>query len=372
VLQAQNGLFIGTAEAYDGSASHLDMVAFDAAGNTRWSVRGYGPRIATADGGVIAQAWDPDAQDFTGTAVTFDENGNATGMMATLTQSWRGNEYTADGAVSSLSSPPVFPDGASFWSQAGGNPSENGTAFVQCPCLLQSAGTGQINQSAHPTAASQSTFQPVGSGLPLKTYVILEGDPGLNLGTGHNHNVGNLFHLAAGTAVDALNAQGNLAGLPQRVSSVQDFARQLTTNGPITGGVIYFGHGVGMPFSDQTWSSALAPGEQAGRDTNVSLMNVNLLSNTQLDPAAIITLRACYAGFGSGRYSIAQLISNQLQRRVYAPLAGMYFGVDPNSTYTGTTAPKNLPDQKPMYMIQEFGRPLTCSCPEYRVISSHG
>jgi hypothetical protein len=132
VLQAQNGLFIGTAEAYDGSASHLDMVAFDAAGNTRWSVRGYGPKIATADGGVIAQAYDPDASAgpmdpaFTGPAVKFDQNGNATGMMDLPPYSWTGNAYEVGSVKSILASMKSI--AMSFWPFAGGNASGNGAA----------------------------------------------------------------------------------------------------------------------------------------------------------------------------------------------------------------------------------------------------
>jgi hypothetical protein len=67
------------------------MLAFDATGSVRWMLAGYGPQIATADGGVIAQAYDPATYDFTGPAVTFDLNGNATGQIASLpTFSWKG------------------------------------------------------------------------------------------------------------------------------------------------------------------------------------------------------------------------------------------------------------------------------------------
>lgn len=179
------------------------------------------------------------------------------------------------------------------------------------------------------------------------------------------HNVGSLFDLAAQTARDELNGEGNLAYAPERVSSVQDVATQLTTNGPITGGVIYFGHGAGRPYADGTWGSVLAPGEQAGPNTNVSADNVNLLSNQQLDPGATITLKSCYAGFGSGRYSIAQLIANRLQRKVYAPVAGTYFSINPNAIFAnGKVAPPiPTPAQKPIYMIQEGGKPLQCFLP---------
>ena len=89
VVQAQDGSFVGTADVGDDDTP--SMVAFDATGKVRWSVPGYGPKIATADGGVIAQAWDEDARDFTGAVVTFDQSGNATGQMGSLpVQSWTG------------------------------------------------------------------------------------------------------------------------------------------------------------------------------------------------------------------------------------------------------------------------------------------
>ena len=87
VLQAQDGSFVGTSE--DG------MVAFDAGGNMGWAVPGRCPQIATADGGVVAQApgmWG--CYDATGPGFTFDANGNATGMIvASPTYSWTGNSY---------------------------------------------------------------------------------------------------------------------------------------------------------------------------------------------------------------------------------------------------------------------------------------
>jgi len=307
--------------------------------------------IATADGGVIGYS-----------GITYDQNGIATGMMgSSVTQSWRGNEYASSGVVSSILLPPVFSDGADFWAVAGGNPSGNGSAFAQCPCLLQSAGTDPATASvrpANPIIERHAAHLPDASGAPLKTYVVLEGDPGLNLPGHEPHNVGDLFHLAAGTQQDALNAQGNLAPSPIRVSSVQDIAAQLVGNGPITGGVIYFGHGVGQQYTNGQQSSYLAPGEQAGKDTNVAWYNVELLKNTEFDTAATVTLHACYAGFGAGPYSIAQLIANRLQRRVYAPTAGTFFSADPNSRLSGRTAPP-LPDQKPIYQLQDGGVEFT-------------
>jgi hypothetical protein len=87
-LQAQDGSFVGTALDNSTNPATPNMVAFDASGNVRWSVPGYTPQIASADGGVIAT--DPN----TGSAITFDQNGNVTGRLGNLpTQSWTLNEY---------------------------------------------------------------------------------------------------------------------------------------------------------------------------------------------------------------------------------------------------------------------------------------
>jgi hypothetical protein len=348
-LQTQDGGFVGGGGDAEGNPT---LVAIGASGSLKWSVSGqYQAQIATADNGVIAT-------DVDGAAVVFDATGTVTGQMASLpVQSWAGMEYTTEaGSLSLILMPPIFADGASFWAHAGGNPSGNRTAYPECPCLVQSAGAAPIPASAsHESQAvlRQANPRPTApNDAPLKTYLILEGDAGLG-----EHNVGNLFHLAAETKQDLLNAQGNLAGSPQRVSSVQDFAGQLIGNGLITGGVMYFGHGQGVVYPDNTKTSVLSPGEQAGPDTNITADNVNLLSNSQLASGATVTLHACYAGLGSRRYSIAQLIANQLQRRVYAPRAGMFFSTDPNSSLSGKPAPA-LPNQKPIYQIQDFGKPL--------------
>lgn len=82
-LQLQNGSFIGTAG--DGT-EYTHIVAFDQAGGLLWSLYGmYDPKIATADGGLIA------ASRYDGSAVILDQNGNVTGQMASMpTYSWKG------------------------------------------------------------------------------------------------------------------------------------------------------------------------------------------------------------------------------------------------------------------------------------------
>jgi hypothetical protein len=95
VLQAQDGSFVGAVTA-GGNGLQSDMVAFDASGTVRWVAPNMCPQIATADGGVIAQAPNADSgceSPLSGPGYTFDANGNATGMAAIGTQSWQGNQY---------------------------------------------------------------------------------------------------------------------------------------------------------------------------------------------------------------------------------------------------------------------------------------
>ena len=154
VLQAQDGSFVGV--YYDESTYKNDMVAFDAGGNVRWIVPNETPQIATADGGVIGQS-----------GITYDQSGNATGMINTATQSWRGNEYQGQGSVQSVVGYPIPEDEASFWSTVGGNPSGNGTAFVQCPCLLQSsADSGSSGDLRKPPAEAAVPLQQPPPGRP--------------------------------------------------------------------------------------------------------------------------------------------------------------------------------------------------------------
>ncbi len=127
VLQAQDGSFVGTAQVEGDETPY--MVAFDATGSVRWSVAGYGPKIATADGGVIAQAYDPSTEDFTGPAVTFDQNGNATEQTNLPTYSWLGNAYQVGSVDQVAAMAPYF--ALSFWPFEGGNASGNGSAYFR-------------------------------------------------------------------------------------------------------------------------------------------------------------------------------------------------------------------------------------------------
>jgi len=173
--------------------------------------------------------------------------------------------------------------------------------------------------------------------------------PGLNVivnGVVHNHNLGDLFNLAAQTEMNRLNAAGNPV-VACRVSTVQQFARDLVFNGPINGGVIYYGH-AGVVDGVMV----LAVGEQSGPNTNISPSNVNTLSNTQLGTNATITLYACNAGLSwNNQPSIAQLISNRLRKRVYAYEDGIFFSRNPNDRHENGVGLPNPPDRLPMYAI---------------------
>jgi hypothetical protein len=131
VLQAQDGSFVGTVGVYPcpTCAIQYNMIAFDASGNARWSVPGYGPKIATADGGVIAQASDQDANDFTGAAVRFDQYGNATGQMASLpTYSWKG-AYRLGSTEAEIPEFDLADSATTYAAFPGGNLTNNGFAL---------------------------------------------------------------------------------------------------------------------------------------------------------------------------------------------------------------------------------------------------
>jgi hypothetical protein len=116
VLQAQDGTFVGTVQAGEDFTSY--MIAFDAAGNLLWSVEGEEPRIATDDGGVIAQS-----------GTIYDQSGSVTGQIASFaTPSWSMGAYSpAGGGLSAVVQSPVL-WATSFQTVASGNPSGNATS----------------------------------------------------------------------------------------------------------------------------------------------------------------------------------------------------------------------------------------------------
>jgi len=122
MLQAQDGSFVGTVVAGSEENPVQHMVAFDQGGGLRWSVPNYTPKIATADGGVIATNNDDIS------VMIFDSNGTATGQMASLPiQSWTGNTYRL-GSIERLASVPTTLTVPPYWSVAATNPWGNGTS----------------------------------------------------------------------------------------------------------------------------------------------------------------------------------------------------------------------------------------------------
>jgi hypothetical protein len=120
VLQAQDGSFVGTAGVGDPDNPQNNMVAFDASGNVRWVVQDEQPQIATEDGGVIGQS-----------GTTYDQYGNATGMINVGTQSWLGYAYQIGSVDEWLAN--VVKVAKSWWPFGGGNASGNQTAVLHPP-----------------------------------------------------------------------------------------------------------------------------------------------------------------------------------------------------------------------------------------------
>jgi len=176
----------------------------------------------------------------------------------------------------------------------------------------------------------------------LDKYVLIVGQSGLG-----EHNVGQAFQLAALTEAADLRAAGNDVTIVN-ASSVSDLNSALVNSGNIDGGVEYFGH---------SSYDRLYIGENPGAGTNLTATNVSDLSNAHLGKNATIALYGCFAGSG-GDLSIAQMIANQLNRKVTA---------FPNSTFfAGTKCPKNsrpsdrAPSKVPVRVCQQGGvGPLT-------------
>jgi hypothetical protein len=146
-LQAQDGSFVGTALDNSTNPATPNMVAFDASGNVRWSVPGYTPQIATDDGGVIG------ISENTGSAVAFDQNGNAVGQIGDPTQSWTAQRYHI-GSVERTAAA-VISRAMTLWSSAGGNPSGSAAA----PSTLSTAAAAWVLPSL-PSVTEAKSYMP--------------------------------------------------------------------------------------------------------------------------------------------------------------------------------------------------------------------
>jgi hypothetical protein len=156
------------------------------------------PLYATADGGVIVTSTTPTCPpgDATlyyasipgcltwgappgalnygqlGTLYTLDANGNVTSQQPDTgaVGSWTGEWTVASGGVLSDVGPQFDIDPASFASQQGGNPSQNGVAVPQCPCEVQSATTASASNLAFPKLElAVNSIDALGSTLPRLT-----------------------------------------------------------------------------------------------------------------------------------------------------------------------------------------------------------
>lgn len=210
------------------------------------------------------------------------------------------------------------------------------------------------------------------------------GDPGTIGPSGQNHNVKQLFNLAAQTEMNALNAGGNNV-IACRVSTIDDFKQALigglpgeSLTGQITGGVYYFGHSgeyhttFGPLVFDE---SGVFVGQIQAPNTNILSTNVSDLSLVQssynngnaLGSNAAMWLKGCQSAvkFG-GPTSIAQLISNNITRGVYGYDVGTYFSHDTiaNDRYVNGKG-RTTSEVLPIYMIPAGAphhKPLPLAC----------
>jgi hypothetical protein len=302
--------------------------------------------------------------------IQLDANGNPSQLtgqaMNSPTFSWA-NQWdipAASGNGMSQIKLPVVVDGASLWASPSGSPSAARAASALDGTLTQST----IDPPGVPNCRVCTLVSPgcttfAGTGT---AYLILVGDQGVKTvdASGHVHddNVGDLFKLSAQTEADTLQASGHRV-VACRVSSIQQFSQALVGNGPIDGGVYYFGHGTILPLTNPATQvvddyPTLNPGEQAGPDTNVTPFNYKTLSGVELGMNAAVWLNACNAALWfNGHEPIAQLISNQLNRGVYAYEEGMFFSTDPNEKALNGQKLPNPPDHVPIYMIPEGAPP---------------
>lgn len=113
VLLAQDGSLIGEYPTYNPNLA-FNIIAFDSNGSLRWVVPNERPKMATADGGVVAES-----------GAIFDRNGQALSRMAPVEISWKGTYQM--GSINSIVS-----DWRPFSTLGfqGGNLTGNGTAAL--------------------------------------------------------------------------------------------------------------------------------------------------------------------------------------------------------------------------------------------------
>jgi hypothetical protein len=213
VLQLADGSFVGSVQGQSGNY----MVAFDSSGNVNWTVPGYFPQIATADGGIISA-----------NGTTFDSSGNATGLLGSLpTQSWLGNEYRL-GSVEQVANL-IRRYAHSFAALFGGNESDNGTAkeepqYAQLPSCpgSQAACATQALETAYSSLQTLMT----GNCPNCQTFVFSKSQLGIDQGTflkylnrSHHFYDATNSHVLAGQALCIPHSVINIFADPCTVSS---------------------------------------------------------------------------------------------------------------------------------------------------------
>lgn len=320
------------------------VLAFNTStGQINWSYSGGGDILAaTDDGGVALMGGSPlniTEVDSTGTPQLIANYPTAS---CAPTISWQGAWLNCENQSPTAIALPLPPDSGSLWATPGGSPSANNDSMAGCGCLVE---TDSSNETNCPLCSLQSPNCQtlLGSG---PTYLILIGDQGLD-----GHNVGELFALAAQTELNALQNQGDHV-IACRASTVENVESDLTTNGLIDGGVIYFGHAGYLRYPGKTgYYSSLFVGEQPLTDNNIYADDLNQLSNTELGSNVTIVINACHAGSETpdGNPPIAALLGSQLKRTVQAYNVGMHFSNLQGNNDPTKNGGKN-PSGLPMYM----------------------
>ena len=329
---------------------------------------------ATADGGIATNLIDLSTNERS--LVQIDSSGNSTQLTSlsspSLTYSWSNQWFTisADPEPEQLVLP-IAADTASLWAAPQGT-SGNGASYALDALLTQQGATASgstICPLCHLQSPACTTIPGTGS-----TYLLLIGDQGVNGGPGQDHDVKDLFKLAAQTQADNLASRGHRI-LACRVSNIEQFNLDLTQHGQIDGAVIYFGHSglIGFRSSPHGPVTAVASevfvGQGTGDDTNIAAYDVNYLSDIKtayggqnsIAPSAALTLSGCNEGeivddyYAQTTAAIAQLISNVINRGVYAYEVGVYFSntdVYHDQSVMGATAPDPT-DGLPVYVVPE-------------------
>ena len=126
VLQRADRWSLGTLATSAGSS----MIAFAGSGQQLWTQPNYTPQIATSGGGVIATSTSSQT-------VTFDNNGNQTGQLTSLsTQSFIGNNYQL-GSTDQVAAMP-YDYTTSYAGTSGGSPGAYGTYIPTLGAIYRS------------------------------------------------------------------------------------------------------------------------------------------------------------------------------------------------------------------------------------------